>query len=301
MSKNTQENPLALMKKDVVDVVESRVNDLIHKGELHLPADYSAANAMKSAWLTLQSTLDRDKKPVLSTCTRDSIANSLFDMVVQGLNPAKNQCYFIAYGNQLTCMRSYFGAMHVAKQVAPDIDEIIAQVVYEGDTLKYKIVRGKKIITDHEQALGNVDNSKIVAAYCLILDKDGEIKACEIMTWEEILQSWKQSQVKPVLEDGTLKAGTTHEKHPAQMALRTVVNRACKPIINASGDRALVLAYNRASDVQADQEVADEIAENANGEIIDIEAETPETDEKQPENEPKAEKAEQQTLEGPGF
>jgi len=287
------------MKKDVVDVVERRIQDLIQKGELHLPEGYSAANAMKSAWLALQSTVDRDRKPALQACTRDSIANALLDMVVQGLNPAKNQCYFIVYGNQLVCMRSYFGAMHVAKMVDPTIGDIIAQVVYEGDEFRYSIERGKKVVTKHEQSLGNVKRDKIIGAYCMVLEKDGTIRNTEIMTWDEILQSWKQSQVKPVLEDGSLKAGTTHEKYPAQMAIRTVVNRACKPIINSSNDNTLIAAFNRASDIQADQEVAEEIAENANSEVIDIDDIPAENAEKVAENEQK--EPEQQTLEGPGF
>lgn len=282
---------LALMKKDVVDVVESRVQDLIQKGELHLPADYSAANAMKSAWLTLQSTVDRDKKPALQVCTRDSVANALLDMIVQGLNPAKNQCYFIVYGQQLACQRSYFGTMAVTKRANPDIDEVIAQVVYEGDELVYNIVRGKRVIQEHKQALGNIDNGKITAAYAMIIDKAGDIIATEIMSWQEILQSWKQSQVKPVLQDGTLKADSTHAKFPAEMAKRTVINRACKPIVNASSDHHLVLAFNRAIDIEAEQEIVAEIAENANGEIIDIE---PEIDEKPAENKEKV--AEQQNL-----
>jgi recombination protein RecT len=298
----TGKNTLALMKKDVVDVVEGRIQDLIQKGELHLPEGYSAANAIKSAWLTLQSTVDRDKKPALQVCTRDSIANALLDMVVQGLNPAKNQCYFIVYGSQLVCMRSYFGAMHVAKMVDPTIGDIIAQVVYEGDEFRYSIERGKKVVTKHEQSLSNVQKDKIIGAYCMVLEKDGTIRNTEIMTWDEILQSWKQSQVKPVMEDGSLKAGTTHEKYPAQMALRTVVNRACKPIINSSSDEHLLQAVNRASDI----EIAAEIAENANGEVLDVEAENVENDdipvenaEKVTKNDQKATK--QETLSGPGF
>ncbi len=73
---------------------------------------------MKSAWLILQAAVDKDKKPVLEVCSKNSIANALLDMVVQGLNPAKKQCYFIAYGNGLACQRSYFGTMAVTKQVA---------------------------------------------------------------------------------------------------------------------------------------------------------------------------------------
>ncbi len=146
---------LAIVKKDIVDVISKKVNEFISRGELHLPANYSPENAMKSAWLILQSTVDRDKKPVLQSCTKDSIANSLLDMVVQGLNPAKKQGYFIAYGNQLVFQRSYFGTQAIAKQVDDTIQEIFAEVVYEGDVFKYKINRGKKEITEHEQTLEN--------------------------------------------------------------------------------------------------------------------------------------------------
>jgi len=300
------ENKLAIMKKDVVDVVEKRVDALVKAGKLQIPKDYAPENAMKSAWLTLVETKDRSNKPVLSSCTRDSIANALLDMVVQGLTPAKKQCYFIAYGQQLTCQRSYFGTMAVAKRVDPTISDILAQVVYEGDTFTYSIERGKKVITKHEQSLGNVDKKKIIGAYCMILDQDGEVRKTEIMTWDEILQSWKQSQVKPVNDNGSLKAGSTHAKYPAQMAMRTVINRACKPIVNSSSDTCLVQAFNRAADAQADQEVTEEIEANANSETIEIMAEDIETEEKPAENaEKQPEKAEkteeQQKLDGPGF
>lgn len=45
--------------------------------------------------MTLQSMTDKNRKPALTVCTKDSIANSLLDMVVQALNPVKKQCYFI--------------------------------------------------------------------------------------------------------------------------------------------------------------------------------------------------------------
>jgi len=108
---NNKDNQLALVKKDTVDIVAAKVREFQERGELDLPPNYSPENAMKSAWLILQNTFDKNKKPVLHACTKDSIANSLLDMIVQGLNPAKKQCYFIAYGNQLVCQRSYFGTM----------------------------------------------------------------------------------------------------------------------------------------------------------------------------------------------
>lgn len=58
-------------------------------------------------------------------------------MVVQGLNPAKNQGYFIMYGDKVQFQRSYHGTMAVTKRVA-GAEEINAEVIFEGDEVKYK-------------------------------------------------------------------------------------------------------------------------------------------------------------------
>ncbi|MCL6479320.1 MAG: recombinase RecT [Peptococcaceae bacterium] len=271
---------LAILKKDAVDVVAQKVREFLERGELHLPADYSPENAMKSAWLILQETVDRDKKPALQVCTKDSIANALLDMVVQGLNPAKKQGYFIVYGNKLVFQRSYFGTMALAKRVDDSIGEIYAEVVYEGDIFRYRINRGRKEITEHEQALENVDNKKIKAAYCMIIDRDGQVRKTEIMTIDEIKQAWKQSQMHPVDDKGNIKPGTTHDKFTAEMCKKTVINKACKPIINSSSDSYLFRrAVNRSSEIAAEVEAEEEIAANANQDVIDIEGQVmPEDD-----------------------
>jgi recombination protein RecT len=127
----SNQNQLAMVKKDTVDIVAAKVKQFQENGELHFPANYSPENAMKSAWLILQTIKDRNQKPALEVCTRDSVANALLDMVVQGLNPAKKQCYFIVYGNQLVCQRSYFGTMAVTKRVtgAKDIMQLLSMKV----------------------------------------------------------------------------------------------------------------------------------------------------------------------------
>ena len=177
-------NALALIKKDVVDVVGKKVQEFVSRGELHLPPNYSVENAMKSAWLILQNTFDKDKRPVLQVCTKDSIANALLDMAVQGLNPAKKQGYFIAYGRQLVFQRSYFGTMAVTKRVAGAKD-IFAEIVYKGDEFEYTIKNGNKYITKHVQRIENVDPDNIVAAYCTIIFDD-ERQLTDILTWPEI-------------------------------------------------------------------------------------------------------------------
>lgn len=270
---NDQDQGLDIAKGGIVNLVAQRVQVFLEKGELNLPAGYSAPNALKAAWLILQDTKTRDKRPVLQACNRTSIANALLDMVVQGLNPAKKQCYFIAYGDQLTCQRSYFGTMAVAKLVNPAIEDIVAEVIYDGDVCTYHIERGKKIITEHEQTLENVERGVIKGAYCTIYYADGRIST-EIMTISQIYQAWKQSQMNPFDDKGELKATSTHGKFTAEMAKKTVINRACKPIINASDDTALLqTAISRSQEIEEEAVVADEIAEHANQELLDIEDE----------------------------
>lgn len=266
MGANTaSSNTLALLKKDTVDIVAAKIRQFQQSGELHLPPNYSAENAMKSAWLILQSTLDKNNKPALEVCTRDSITNALLDMVVQGLNPAKKQCYFIVYGNKLVCQRSYFGSMYLAKQMA-GAKNIYAQVVYKGDDFQYEIVKGRKKVVKHVQKIENVSNENIIAAYCIIEFEDGRPEYTEIMTIDQIKKAWQQSQL--YREGGS----GTHQKFTDQMAMKTVINRACKALINSSNDNYLFLrSFNRTDEVQAEDDLAQEIAENANGEIIDVE------------------------------
>ena len=299
-------NNLALIKKDVVDVVGKKVQEFVSRGELHLPPNYSVENAMKSAWLILQNTFDKDKRPVLQVCTKDSIANSLLDMAVQGLNPAKKQGYFIAYGKQLVFQRSYFGTMAVTKRVAGAKD-IFAEVVYKGDEFEYSIERGNKVITKHVQRIENVDPGNIVAAYCTIVFDDDR-QFTDIMTWAEIQKAWSKSKMNPT------KEGSTHKEFAQEMARKTVINRACKRYLNSSDDGSLLMHYvNRADEVVAEAEVEAEIEENANKETIDIKYDI--VDEDEPELEPEEEAKEepaaekepvsagggQQTLGGPGF
>lgn len=267
MSAEQAKTQNALAMKDTVDIVAKRVRQFQESGQLHLPANYSAENAMKSAWLTLQSTLDKSGKPALQVCTKDSVANALLDMIVQGLNPAKKQCYFIVYGNKLICQRSYFGSMHLVKEVAGAKD-VYAQVVYRGDDFQYEISKGRKKVLKHVQKIENIKNENIIAAYCIIEFEDGRPDYAEIMTIDQIKQAWKQS---PMYKDG---GNGTHQKFTEEMAKKTVINRACKSFINSSSDSNLFLsAFNRADEEKAEVEVAQEIAENANAEYIDIQTE----------------------------
>lgn len=264
-------NQLAVIKQEVFDVVENKVRGYVNRGELVLPAGYSAGNAIKSAWLILQEATDKSNRPVLESCTKASIINTLQSMLFQGLNPDKKQCYFIPYGNQLTLQRSYFGSMKLAKMVDPSITDICYDVVYNDDIFEIEKRRGHTIIATHRQKLENIDKNKIKAAYCSIFR--GDIEDTTVMTFDEIKSAWSRSKMNPIDERGNVKPNSTHGKDPASMAVKTVVNRACKYIINSSDDSSLLAESLKTTydDTQTRADIVeDEIQQNGFSTDIDI-------------------------------
>lgn len=281
-------NQLAIIKKDTVDVVAGKVKEFQEKGELHFPTNYSPENAMKSAWLILQGikTSKQDGyRPALEVCTRDSVANALLDMVVQGLNPAKKQGYFIVYGSSLVFQRSYFGTMAVTKRVtgAKDID---AAVIYEGDEVDYEMINGRIKNLTHKQKFGSIDKEKVIGAYCIITLQDGDIYT-ELMTIEELRKAWSKAQFWAKDQD-IEKKGSTHEEFKQEMAKKSVINRACKKYLNSSDDSSLVMTHlNRADDVKEEALLEEELQQSANKEVIDV-------DYQEPVSEPQTNEGEQQ-------
>ncbi len=256
----------------IVEDTQNKIMQFVSSGELKLPPDYAVGNALKAAWLKLQDLVDKDKKPVLEVCERASIANALLSMAIQALDPNKNQCYFIAYGKNLAMQRSYFGTMMLAKRMNPAITDIIADVICEGDTFNVTRERGRHVIIEHTTPNFMATDRPIIGAYCTVYYGDGTEEAT-IMRLDEIHQAWRQSKAYPFNDNGTLKPTSVHFKFPKEMCKRTVVNRACKLIINASTDANLFLANEiKKMDLLSEQlEAQARIADNANTEIIDIE------------------------------
>lgn len=267
--------------KDVFDTVMAQVNNYQTNKQLYFPPDYSPENALKSAQLAIQSAADKNGKPALEVCTRNSVASALLDMVIQGLNPSKKQCYFIVRGNRLCLDRSYQGTAAVCKSLA-GAEDVWAEVVYKGDEFEYEIRRGRKFVTKHTQKLANVDVKNIVAAYGIVDFGDKRPQYTEVMTFEQIVQAWKQGPNYKADGNGV------HQKFAEEMAKKTVINRACKGYINSSNDANLQLvqqAFNREDEIQTDEEVQHEIDDNANTELLDADF-TVLDDEGEPENPP---------------
>ena len=265
----TEETSLAIPQVNITDEVLVKIQKFEKNGQIFFPNNYSPENALKNAWLKLQEVKDRNGNLALNVCTKPSIANALLNMVIQGLNPMKNQCYFIPYGDQLTLSRSYFGTIAVAKQFGEIID-ITAEVIYEEDEVETEIEHGKTIITKHKRKFGNIDKTKIIGAYATILYKESANKKNEsiIMNMEQIRTSWKKSKVNPNSAD------SVHSLYTEDMCKRTVINKIGKYYINSRDDSNLNVlkeAFESSDEEMREAEIAYEIQTNANKEVIDVE------------------------------
>lgn len=221
-----QSNQMAVMQKDITDQVSNRISQLQDDG-LALPKDYNPQNALKAAWFKLQQTKDRSNRPALRVCTRSSIANALLDMVTQGLSPAKTQCYFIVYGNEVQLQRSYFGTIAAVKRLS-SVKDIDAQVVHQGDEFAIGADElGRIKVTKFVPKFENLDKP-IKGAFAFIELADGRVDYT-VMTQKQIQTSWGQSRQHNV-----------QQKFGDEMAKRTVINRAAKMYINTSDDSDLL-------------------------------------------------------------
>lgn len=221
-----QSNQMAVMQKDITDQVSNRISQLQDDG-LALPKDYNPQNALKAAWFKLQQTKDRSNRPALQVCTRSSIANALLDMVTQGLSPAKTQCYFIVYGNEVQLQRSYFGTIAAVKRLS-SVKDIDAQVVHQGDEFAIGADElGRIKVTKFVPKFENLDKP-IKGAFAFIELANGDVHYT-VMTQKQIMTSWGQSRQHNV-----------QQKFADEMAKRTVINRAAKMYINTSDDSDLL-------------------------------------------------------------
>jgi recombination protein RecT len=214
-----------------LEVILTRVNNLKEVGGIALPADYSAENALRAALLILQDP-DKQGKTLLDNATSHSVAQALFSMAIQGLNPAKRQCSFIVYGDKLTMQREYAGSIALARRYS-NMKDIYAGVIYKGDVFEYAIdtTTGMKHITNHSQRLENIVDTNIIGAYAVVTFADGSHNT-EIMTMAQIQKSWAQGAAK-----GDSPA---HKNFPGEMAKKSVIYRACKLLIAASDDSILM-------------------------------------------------------------
>ena len=275
LAEQGKQNAALVVNNAFIDGLSAQLQEKQQYG-LSFPADYNPTNALMGAYLIMKETTDKSGKCILESCSQASIANSLMDMCTLGLNASKKQGYFIAYGGKCQFQKSYFGNITLARRNG--LKKINAEIIYEGDTFKYHIEKGRKVIDAHEQDFMNIDNDKLIGAYAVAIMDDGS-EEVEIMNINQLKKAWNQ-RMGGLKED----ASSTHMKFKDQMAKKTVINRLCKIIGNTSTDGNISEISDRLDEVADSdfvaEDVAYEIEQNAN--TVDfVESEEPEVVESQ--------------------
>lgn len=262
MSTNQTQNQAALteVKKDISTQVLAKIEAFQSAGELKLPKDFNVENALKSAYIILSD----PKNNVLAKCDKSSVAEALLKMVVYGVSPIKKQCYFIPYGEKLECSISYAGNIAIAKRYG-NLKSIKANAIFQDDVFEFEVdsTTGRRKIITHKQSLDSVGSNKIKGAYAVYELNDGTIDV-EVMNINQIQAAWGQG--------GSKGGSPAHKNFADQMAIKTVINRACKLLISSSDDSILydpIDDDDKVIDV-ASEDITHEITQQANTEKLDF-------------------------------
>ena len=255
-----------VMPKNITDTVFNTLTVYENQGTVSFPPNYSVGNALKAAYLIYQN----DKK--LQACTNASVANALLDMCISGLNPSKNQCYFVPMGDQCTLMTSYFGKQTMVKRIKGVID-VRSDVIYQ-DT-EYELTLddyGNDDITITKPCpLDKRKSDNIIGAWArIILDPEvwGVNTYTSIMTLEDIQNAWSMGSAY-----GKSKA---HQKFMAEMAKKSAVNRCIKNFINTRDDQDILIdtinrvTSNEYHEPDVYEDVQYQVKEEQATQVIDI-------------------------------
>jgi len=213
--------------KNISDKVLNQITSLQEVQGLVLPKGYNPTNALKGAYLKLS------ENNLLNT-DQTALAEALLNMVIQGLNPLKNQCYFINYGGKVNMMRSYFGDRTVAINTGL-VKDIDANIIYEGDVVNVSY-ENSRLKVEHIAKWENYGGN-IVGAYAYAVMPDGTTRY-DIMKLDRIKKSWQMSKNNT---NNKLQTNFTDDA-----CKRTVIRHLVKMIFNETCDsQAVVESYNK--------------------------------------------------------
>ncbi|MFY0744806.1 RecT family recombinase [Solibacillus silvestris] len=247
-----------------VTKVADKIEQMQQLGQINLPENYSAVNALQAAYFTLTEVDFSSKVALIDKVTPESVAFALQDMAIQGLSVAKKQGYFVPYGNKLQFLRSYHGTQALLKRSA-GVKDVWANIIWKGEEFEVEYnERGQLSFKAHKvdwkAATGKKED--IEGAYCIIEKEDGT-QHLTVMTMAEISTAWSTSKNQSV-----------QNKYPQEMAKRTVINRASKSFINTSDDSDLLVETMNRTDAdeheRKDMGLVEEVRQNANRIPLDI-------------------------------
>ena len=216
---------LATIEKSAVKLAQDTsdwINKNIRDNKITVPEGYNVSNEITMALMMIAQTNDKDGRPALESCSRESIMTQLRLMAQNGLSMAQKQGYPIVRKPKLCIDISYFGTISIIKRLMPGYD-VRANVIYKDDTYDYIWNEETQCyqVTNIKSSIENRDKP-IVGAYGTIFEKaTGKVIFSEVMSWKEILTSWSHAKTDKV-----------QKEFPQEMAKRTLIQRMCKLFLN---------------------------------------------------------------------
>lgn len=199
-------------------------NDYVRTNHVIVSKTYDLPTAMNNLFLQLVQTTDKNDKPALEVCSKESIQEAIMTCINKELDVGKKQGYFIVYNGNLTFQPSYFGNVKQAKSVSNV--RIVSNVIRDGEEAELETRVDGTIIVRHKPNIKCLNN-KIIAVYAVATDIDtGRVDNSDIMSVEEAKKSWLKSQ-------NGCKVGKEFEH---EMLRRTIENRLAKHYINKADD-----------------------------------------------------------------
>lgn len=204
--------------------IQDYANNYILRNNIILSKNYDLPRAMNSLYLNLVQVKDKNGRTALETTSPVSIQEAVEQCINNELSVAKNQGYFIPYGDKLTFQKSYQGNRKLARDLANV--EIYAQVVHDGDQFDYSIRVDGTMVVSHKPNIKNIDKP-IICAYAVATDiNTGRVVNSDVMSITEIKKSWSKSRA----------GGAVAKDFPVEMAKKTVISRLAKHFVNSSDD-----------------------------------------------------------------
>lgn len=190
---------------------------------------FNAKQAIISMALKLKETKDKDGKPAIDVCTKESIMQVAQEALVKRLDLMKSQASLIIRGNKLMLHTQYQGNVKRALELNPFLDHFNFVPIYQDDKVEMFVGQdGSYGIKSHSTSFKNIGNDKLIGGYVRAIKKDGSVYMTEIMTMEQIKIAWSKS---------SSSSQTVHKQFPLRMVRKTILNGLCSWLINTTGEQ----------------------------------------------------------------
>ena len=212
-----------------------------------LPADF---NKQRFA-LNFVSLIN--EKPELRNYSKEELGVALVRSAQDNLDALNNEVYiYKGYGDKLTYTASYKGLrkMAIERSIKP-VDNIIAKLIREGDSVEEEIVNGKAHL-HYKAVFGN--NKPIIGVLAICSFKDGS-EVYELMTKDEIDACKAKSRNSGAWKD-----------FYGEMAKKSVIRRLSKQLTLDFRDKQQADMFTGADEFVDDpkEQAAKDVAENSN-------------------------------------